>query len=132
MSQLSKSQLRVLYFYEWRRGVAVTSAAYNINNVYGSSTTTDRTVHNWYRRSQQGERHLEDQPHHCQPLLVEYQALREAIREDPETTIREIATKLGCTYIYDDKKAPSRPRLQKGVIEMGASSPYRVRPHGSR
>ena len=98
MLQLSKSQLRVLYFYELRRGVAVISATNNINSVYGSSTTTDRTVRNWYRRFQQGERQLEDQPHHRRPLVVEDHALHEAIREDPKTTIRELTTKLGCTH----------------------------------
>lgn len=95
---VSQEQIRVIAFYEWRRGTGATATARNINAALGENTTSTRTVQRWFVRFAEGETIFETKPRSGRPHVVEDSVVLAAVKEDPEASTHSLARRLGCTH----------------------------------
>uniref|UniRef100_A0A8R1EED8 HTH_48 domain-containing protein n=1 Tax=Caenorhabditis japonica TaxID=281687 RepID=A0A8R1EED8_CAEJA len=82
MNDLTRPQLRLIIFYEWSCGTSAAETVTKIGKVFGETTVTDRAVRNWCGR----------------PTALNNDLLRDAVKERPDVTTRELETILGCSH----------------------------------
>ena len=104
MLSLSSPQRRLLAFYEWRRGTSAVTTVANINAVFGEKSVNYSTVHRWFTRFEEGDTDFEDKPRSGRPTTVEDSTILEVIKENPEASVRELATKIGCSHMTIDRR----------------------------
>uniref|UniRef100_A0A8R1IX19 HTH_48 domain-containing protein n=1 Tax=Caenorhabditis japonica TaxID=281687 RepID=A0A8R1IX19_CAEJA len=99
MNDLSRLQLRLIIFYEWSCGNPAAETVTKIGKVFGETTITDRTVRNWFARFQSGEKCFQDKDRCGRPTAaLNNDMLRDAVKERPDVTTRELETMLGCSH----------------------------------
>uniref|UniRef100_A0A8R1DFN6 HTH_48 domain-containing protein n=1 Tax=Caenorhabditis japonica TaxID=281687 RepID=A0A8R1DFN6_CAEJA len=98
MNDLSRPQLRLIIFYEWSCGTPAAETVTKIGKVFGETTVIDRTVRNWFARFQSGEKCFEDKDRCERPTALNNELLRDAVKEMPDVTTRELETMLGCSH----------------------------------
>uniref|UniRef100_A0A8R1I5Z4 HTH_48 domain-containing protein n=1 Tax=Caenorhabditis japonica TaxID=281687 RepID=A0A8R1I5Z4_CAEJA len=98
MNDLSRPQLRLIIFYEWSCCTPAAETVTKICKVFGETTVTDRTVRNWFARFQSGEKCFEDNDRYGRPTALNNDLLRDAVKERPDVTTRELKTMLGCCH----------------------------------
>src|SRR6202789_4117747 len=95
---LSRREIRVLLFHEFRLGHKATEAANNICSTMGEDVLSIRTAQHWFNRFKNGNLELDDLPHTGRPLQVDMDVLKQLIEEDPRLTTRCLAEPLGCSH----------------------------------
>uniref|UniRef100_A0A8R1IFA5 HTH_48 domain-containing protein n=1 Tax=Caenorhabditis japonica TaxID=281687 RepID=A0A8R1IFA5_CAEJA len=96
-NDISRPQLRLIIFYEWSCGTPAAETVTKIGKVFGETTVTDRTVRNWFARFQSGENCFEDNDRCGRPTALNNDLLRDAVKERPDVTLRELEIMLGCS-----------------------------------
>jgi histone-lysine N-methyltransferase SETMAR len=90
-----KIAIRVLLLHYWKKGFKAVTAASEIRSTEGTSAVSARTAQRWFKRFRDGDTSLEDEPRSGRPSVVDEDALRDAVQEDPSLTTRELAADLG-------------------------------------
>uniref|UniRef100_A0A8R1DZC9 HTH_48 domain-containing protein n=1 Tax=Caenorhabditis japonica TaxID=281687 RepID=A0A8R1DZC9_CAEJA len=98
MNDLSRPQLRLIIFYGWSCGTPAAETVTKIGKIFGETTVTDRTVRNWFARFQSGEKCFEDNDRCERPTALNNELLRDAVKEMPDVTTRELEAMLGCSH----------------------------------
>lgn len=96
---LSQHQLRVIFFYEWRRGSNASTAVSNINDALGEGTVSHSMVSRWFTRFKSGDTSLEDGEREGRPPVIDNDELELAIKSNPEATSRELARTFRCSQV---------------------------------
>jgi hypothetical protein len=81
--KISRRELRVLLFHEFRLGRKTTEATSNKQH--------------WFHRFKNGNFELDDLLHSGRPLEVDMDVLKQLIEEDPRLTTHCLAERLGCS-----------------------------------
>ena len=100
---ISQHQIRTIIFYEHQLGTSSRETAKKINGVFGEDTVTDRTVRNWFKRFNDGDTSLEDQPHHGRPSSFDEDALRRELEVHPDSSTRDLEKTLRRHYSTIDR-----------------------------
>uniref|UniRef100_A0A8R1EPY1 HTH_48 domain-containing protein n=1 Tax=Caenorhabditis japonica TaxID=281687 RepID=A0A8R1EPY1_CAEJA len=84
INDLSRPQLRLIIFYKWSCGTPAAKTVTKIGKVFGETTVTDRTVHNWLVRFQSEEKCFKDKDRCGRPTALNNDLLRDALKESPD------------------------------------------------
>lgn len=90
---MNLSNIRVLYLYEFKLGHSASDACSNINYVFEDSVSNARTVQRWFKKFQNGDFSLENQPRGHRHSDLELSILRDTVRQEPKISTRELAIK---------------------------------------
>lgn len=94
-----KRLVRSAMFYEFKLGHSAAECFRNICKAFGEEAVTERTCQRWFHRFRSGDESLEDEEREGRPSLVDEEALKECIEADPRQSLRELATRFGCTHV---------------------------------
>ena len=86
--------LAILRHY-FKLGLKATEAARRIREVEGNEAISDRTAQNWFKRFKGGDISLEIKPKSGRPSVVNYDALKRKVEENPNTSTRKLSEELG-------------------------------------
>ncbi|XP_050459528.1 histone-lysine N-methyltransferase SETMAR-like [Cataglyphis hispanica] len=87
-----------------------------ICTVYGSGTTTIRTVRNWFKKFRAGNFDLQDEDRSGRPVTTDADLIKTVLAENPRYSVREIV---------DDTNIP-KTTVHKHLIKMGYANRYEV------
>jgi transposase len=113
---LSRRQIRVLLFHEFRLGHKATEAANNICSTMGEDVLSICAAQHWFNRFKNGNFELEDLPRSGRPMELDVDLLTQLIEEDPRLTLRCLAEQLGSSHTA----------VEKHLNELGKTWKYRV------
>ena len=94
MADTSIEILAILRHY-FKLGLKATEAARRIREVEGNKAISDRTAQNWFKRFKGGDLSLEVKPRSGRPSVVDYDALKRKLEENPNTSTRKLSEELG-------------------------------------
>ena len=96
--KMEKKQIRTIFWFQFKLGRKAAEAARDINEAFGSGTTTERTAQWWFKKFRGGDESLEDDERCGRPSDVDNDQLRALVEANPRTTVRELAAELDVTY----------------------------------
>ncbi|CAK9834541.1 Mariner Mos1 transposase [Anthophora retusa] len=111
-----KKHLRHVMLHCFKKGNSAKDTADEICTVYGSGTTTTRTVHNWFKKFRAGNFELKDEDRSGRPKTTDTDLIKTMLAENPRYSVREIvdATNIPKTTVH------------KHLIKMGYANRYEV------
>ena len=59
------------FLFGFKLGQKAAETTHSINNAFGPGTANEQTVQWWFKKFCKGDKSLEDEVHHCQPLEVD-------------------------------------------------------------
>ena len=95
---MEKKQIRTIFLFQFKLGRKAAETARDINEAFGSGTTTERTAQWWFKKFRGGDESLEDDERSGQPSDVDNDQLRALVEANPRTTVRGLAAELDVTY----------------------------------
>ena len=95
---LSRKELQVLLFHEFRLGRKAKEAVRNICSTMEEDTLSIRTAQHWFNWFKSGNLELNDSRHSGSPLEVDVNVLKGFIEEDPRLTTRCLSGRLECSH----------------------------------
>ena len=98
MEHLNRRQIRLLLYYDWSRHASAAEAARNITDIFGQDAVSERSACDWFNRFRNGKKDLEDEEKEGRPIELDDDALRAAVKEEPEATTRNLEKKLGFSH----------------------------------
>lgn len=96
--ELSRVQVRLLIFHEFRLGRCAAEAHRNIYSTMGPTIVTETTVDNWYKKFNKGCYELEDKAHPGKQITVNLDGLFELIEDDPRYSSRYLEQHFKCNH----------------------------------
>ena len=96
---VSRYDVRMLIFHEYRNGRKVPEACCLICHSMGPLTVNERTVRKWYREFQNRNYDISDKPHPGASVTIDVDRLLEVIEDDPRLSSRELAKEFGCSHV---------------------------------
>jgi transposase len=87
-------EIRVLLRYYWKQNLKAIEAAKRICEVEGEGVSSNGTAQNWFKRFNDGDTNLEDEPRSGRPITVDSEALHEAVGANPATSTRRLSAEL--------------------------------------
>jgi transposase len=84
--KMEKLEIRVLLRHYWKQNLKATEAVKKICEVEGEDVISNRTAQNWFKRFNDGDTSLEDEPRSGSPVTVDSEALREAVGANSATS----------------------------------------------
>jgi histone-lysine N-methyltransferase SETMAR len=87
-------EIRVLLCYYWKQNLKATEAVKKIYEVEDEDVISNRTAQNWFKRFNDGDTSLEDEPRSGRPVIVDSEALREAVGANSATSTRRLSVEL--------------------------------------
>jgi len=111
-----KMHLRHVMLHCFKKGNSAKDTADEICTVYGSGTTTIRTVRNWFKKFRAGNFELKDEDRSGRPATTDTDIIKTVLTENPRYSVREIvdATNIPKTTVH------------KHLIKMGYANRYEV------
>ena len=67
---LDKKQIRAVFLFEFKMSHKAAETTHNINT-FDPGTANEDTAQWWFKKFCKGDKSLEDEAHHCQPLEVD-------------------------------------------------------------
>lgn len=95
---MSKVELRVVYFYEFKLGRTAAETARNVNKVWGEGTVNESTVQRWFQKFRNGNFDLTDAKGRGRHEDFNNNHLKDIIEADPRKSTREVATEIGVNH----------------------------------
>ena len=77
---LTKEQIRLLLFYDFRNQKKTADSITDINSAFGTDTVSKSTAYDWYARFKKGNENLNDLPRSGRPSEFDNSVLKEALR----------------------------------------------------
>jgi histone-lysine N-methyltransferase SETMAR len=93
----SKEHIRHCILYEYQLGHKADEAIRNICHAFGPGTISRSAVFDWFRRFDNGDYTLQDQPRPGRPPCIDLTELKTAIESDPTLSVANLANTLGCS-----------------------------------
>lgn len=87
--------LRACFLYEFLQGLKAADGHRNLCHVIGEDTIQYKTVKFWFHRFKHGDYSLEDKPRSGRPRLDVDDDIKQALEEEPRSTVRELSSTLG-------------------------------------
>lgn len=91
---IDKVNLRHVMLYEFRKGITVSAALKNIQNVYQDQAPGKRTVEKWFAKFRRGEFNLQDEARSGRPSDLVDDVLRALVRNNPRILTEELSAAL--------------------------------------
>ncbi|KOX72139.1 Histone-lysine N-methyltransferase SETMAR [Melipona quadrifasciata] len=85
-----KMHLRHVMLHCFKKGNSAKDTADEIFTVYGSGTTTIRTVRNWFKKFRAGNFELKDEDRSGRPATTDTDIIKTVLAENPRYSVREI------------------------------------------
>jgi histone-lysine N-methyltransferase SETMAR len=92
---MNKFEIRVLLRRYWKKGLSARAAAAKICKVEGEGTIGKTAAIKWFKRSEDGDFDLEDNPRSGRPSVLDEEDLRAALEDEPSSSTRDMADELG-------------------------------------
>ena len=89
-----KFAIRVLLRHYWKKGLSARAAVAEICDVEGEGMVSKTTAIDWFKRFNNGETSLADQPRSGRPSTVNTEALHELVEQQPQTSTRRLSAEL--------------------------------------
>ncbi|KOX76124.1 Histone-lysine N-methyltransferase SETMAR [Melipona quadrifasciata] len=98
-----KMHLRHVMLRCFKKGNSAKDTADEIFTVYGSGTTTIRTVRNWFKKFRAGNFELKDEDRSGRPATTDTDIIKTVLTENPRYSVREIvdATNIPKTTVHE-------------------------------
>ncbi|KOX67386.1 Histone-lysine N-methyltransferase SETMAR [Melipona quadrifasciata] len=98
-----KMHLRHVMLHCFKKGNSAKDIADEIFTVYGSGTTTIRTVRNWFKKFGAGNFELKDEDRSGRPATTDTDIIKTVLTENPRYSVREIvdATNIPKTTVHN-------------------------------
>lgn len=87
--------IRVLLLHYWRQGFKATDAVRKICEVEGEGIVEIRAAQKWFKKFNEGDMSLENNPIPGGPITVDSEALLHAVEANPSTSTRRLSAELG-------------------------------------
>jgi transposase len=84
----------VLLRHYWKQKLKATEAAKKIHEAEGEGVISNLIAQNWFKRFNDGDTSLEDEPRSGSPVTVNSEFLREAVGANPTTSTRRLSAEL--------------------------------------
>ena len=91
---MEKSQIRILFLYEFKLGHNAKFAAQSINRAFGEDTTSERRAQRWYEKFKSGDFSLENEDRGRPPSRLSNADLQEVLDRNPQTTCKNLSLEL--------------------------------------
>jgi hypothetical protein len=88
--------IREFALYEYDQAHSAAEAARNIRKIYGANSLSDSNCRKWFSRFKEGDRGLQDLPREGRPKILDHQALKSVVDENPYLTTRELESMFEC------------------------------------
>ena len=97
-----KKHLPHVRLYCFKKGNSATDTADEIRTVYGSVSTTIRTVRNWFKKFRAGNFDLKDEDRSGRPATTDTDFIKTMLAENPRYSVREVvdATNIPWTTVH--------------------------------
>ncbi|KOX68175.1 Histone-lysine N-methyltransferase SETMAR [Melipona quadrifasciata] len=111
-----KMHLRHVMLHCFKKGNSAKDTTGEIFTVYGSGTTTIRTVGNWFKKFRAGNFELKDEDRSGRPATTDTDIIKTVLTENPRYSVREIvdATNIPKTTVHEH------------LIKIGYANRYEV------
>ncbi|KOX69645.1 Histone-lysine N-methyltransferase SETMAR [Melipona quadrifasciata] len=111
-----KMHLRHVMLHCFKKGNSAKDTTGEIFTVYGSGTTTVRTVRNWFKKFGAGNFELKDEDRSGRPATTDTDIIKTVLTENPRYSVREIvdATDIPKTTVHEH------------LIKIGYANRYEV------
>ncbi|KOX68982.1 Histone-lysine N-methyltransferase SETMAR [Melipona quadrifasciata] len=111
-----KMHLRHVTLHCFRKGNSAKDTTGEIFTVYGSGTTTIRTVRDWFKKFRAGNFELKDEDRSGRPATTDTDIIKTVLTENPRYSVREIvdATNIPKTTVHEH------------LIKIGYANRYEV------
>lgn len=86
---------RALLLHYWKQNFKATDAAQKICEVEGEGSISIRAAQKWFKKFNEGDTSLDDQPRSGRPVSTDSEALRELVEANPATSTRRLSAELG-------------------------------------
>ncbi|KOX76572.1 Histone-lysine N-methyltransferase SETMAR [Melipona quadrifasciata] len=111
-----KMHLRHVMLHCFKKGNSAKDIADEIFTVYGSGTTTIKTVGNWFKKFRAGNFELKDEDRSGRPATTDTDIIKTVLTENPRYSVREIV---------DATNIPKKT-VHKHLIKIGYANRYEV------
>ena len=92
--KLSRTNIRCLIFYEFKKNQSEKACLTNINTVFGEGTVAKTCVNKYYQRFAAGNFDLEDEERSGRPVEVDNEVLQQMIFDTPSIIVEDLAEAL--------------------------------------
>ncbi|KOX74047.1 Histone-lysine N-methyltransferase SETMAR [Melipona quadrifasciata] len=118
----------------FKKGNSAKDAADEIFTVYGSGTTTIRTVRDWFKKFRAGNFEFKDENCSGRPATTDTDIIKTVLTENPRYSVREIvnATNIPKTTVHKHRYEVWVPHLLTETGLMNRFHHDNARPHVSR
>jgi transposase len=117
---MEKHYFRVLLLHYWKQNLKATEATQKICQVEGEGVLSVHTTRKWFKKFNDGDTSLEDEPRSGRPVTVDSGALLERVEANPATSTRRLLAETGA----------SKSTVHRKLIELGkVNRRCRVVPH---
>ena len=96
---VSREQLRLLFLYDFKTGLNADESQYKLNSAFGSQTANRSFAYELFKKFEQGEFDVHDQPRIGRPALIDHDQLCLYVEDDPHLTSRELALCFSVTHV---------------------------------
>ncbi|KOX68974.1 Histone-lysine N-methyltransferase SETMAR, partial [Melipona quadrifasciata] len=109
-----KMHLRHVMLHCFKKGNSAKDTTGEIFTVYGSGTTTIRTVGNWFKKFRAGNFELKDEDRSGRPATTDTDIIKTVLTENPRYSVREIvdATNIPKTTVHEHLQPVAEKRLE--------------------
>ena len=119
-----KRRIRELILYEFNQGSTAAAGHRNICEAEGEGTVSVATCERWFKKFALGDNDLDDKPRPGQPMVINLDALREAIEAEPSTSTLVLSNDLQCS-----QRTVVRGLRRIGKVnKWGKQVPYELTP----
>lgn len=101
--------IRGILRHYWKKGLGAKAAAKEINIVEGQGTISVTTAKEWFRRFKNGDTSLNDKLRSGRPSIMDNEALRNLVEEQPSTSTRRLSAETGA----------SQPTIVRHLHQLG-------------
>lgn len=92
--ELNREDLRVIIFYNWKRGLEIDQCYDEMAEYLGDNSVSKATISYWFREFRRGRATVKDEPRPGRPVVVtddfNIERVRKMIDDDPRVTYQEI------------------------------------------
>lgn len=113
MNNITQTELRTIYFYEWKLDHKVSDAVRNINSAFGLHATNKKTIGRWYKKFNSNDYSREIADRGRPVTTVDDGDLKAKVEENPRQTVRDLAKVFGVSAMTISRHLKSIGKVKK-------------------